>query len=58
MDIKKYFESIPHEILKAKLARIIKDKDMIKLLNSFVDVKCDGKINRDRGIPLGFYPSQ
>lgn len=58
MDIKKYFESIPHDILKAKLARIIKDHRIMTLLNDFVDVKCDGEINTDKGIPLGFYPSQ
>lgn len=58
MDIKKYFESIPHDILKVKLDRIIKDKQLLPLLHDFVDVKCDGVINKDKGIPLGFYPSQ
>lgn len=58
MDIEKYFESIPHDILKSKLKRKIRDKKMLKLLYSFIDIKYDGKINTEKGIPLGFYPSQ
>ncbi|MDO5328996.1 MAG: RNA-directed DNA polymerase [Coriobacteriia bacterium] len=57
MDIRKYFENVNHDILKAKLTKIIKDKKFLAVLCSFVDVRCDGEIIT-RGIPLGFYTSQ
>lgn len=51
MDVRKYFESIPHDILKAKLSRIIKDDRFLKVLFTIIDVQ-------DKGLPLGFYTSQ
>ena len=51
MDIKKYFESVPHEILKSKLEYQIKDDDILRILFEIVDVT-------DKGLPLGFYTSQ
>lgn len=51
MDIRKYFENIPHEILKRKLSRLIHDKQFLAVLYEIIDV-CD------YGIPLGFYTSQ
>ena len=53
MDIKKYFESVPHDILKKKLAKIIKDSAFLKVLYEIVDAVPDGK-----GMPIGFYTSQ
>lgn len=51
MDVRKYFESIPHYILKAKLKRIIKDKKFYNILCTVID-------STDKGIPIGFYTSQ
>ena len=51
MDIHHFFDSIPHEIIKAKLARKIHDDRMLDLLFKIIDVV-------DNGIPLGFYTSQ
>lgn len=51
MDIQKYFDSIPHYILKAKLHRIIKDKQFCQVLDTIIDVT-------EKGIPIGFYTSQ
>jgi len=51
MDIKKFFESVPHDILKDKLSRIIKDDRFLKILFEIIDVQ-------EVGIPLGFYTSQ
>lgn len=51
MDIHHFFDSIPHEILKAKLAHKIHDEQMLDLLFKIIDVV-------DVGIPLGFYTSQ
>lgn len=51
MDIKKYFNSIPHNVLKEKLNKIISDKHFLNLLYKIIDVN-------DIGIPIGFYTSQ
>lgn len=51
MDIRHFFDSIPHEILKAKLAKTIHDEKMLYLLDRIIDVT-------DNGIPLGFHTSQ
>lgn len=51
MDIRKYFDSIPHHILKAKLRRIISDYKFLEILFTIIDVQ-------EIGIPLGFYTSQ
>lgn len=51
MDIQKYFDSIPHEILKRKLAEIIHDKEFLDILYEIINAT-------EKGIPLGFYTSQ
>ena len=51
MDIRKYFNTIPHDVLKAKLAKIIRDKKFLSILYEIIDVV-------PHGIPLGFYTSQ
>lgn len=51
MDIEKFFQSIPHDILKEKLVRIIHDDEFLKVLFEVIDVV-------DIGLPLGFYSSQ
>lgn len=51
MDIHHFFDSIPHSVLKAKLAKYVKDELMLDLLYKIIDVT-------DSGIPLGFYTSQ
>lgn len=53
MDIRKYFDSIPHDILKAKLAKLIHDEKFLAVLNEIVDAT-----GTDKGIPIGFYTSQ
>ena len=51
MDIRKYFESIPHDILKEKIKRELKDEIMLRLIFEVIDAT-------DKGLPLGFYTSQ
>ena len=51
MDIRHFFDSIPHNILKEKLAKIIHDKKFLNVLNEIIDVI-------PNGLPLGFYTSQ
>lgn len=53
MDIRKYFDSVPHDILKAKLAKLIHDEKFLAVLNEIIDAT-----GADRGIPIGFYTSQ
>ena len=50
LDIRKFFDSIDHDILKAKLAKYIKDKKFLKLIYEVIDAT-------DNGLPLGFYTS-
>lgn len=53
MDIKKFFESVPHAILKDKFAKIIKDVRFLDVLNEVIDGP-----GGDLGMPIGFYTSQ
>lgn len=53
LDVKKYYPSIDHNILKAKYRRIFKDKDLLWLLDEIIDSTPD-----DVGIPIGNYLSQ
>lgn len=51
MDISKFFDSVPHDILKQKLADEIHDEKFLDVLYEIISVQ-------DIGIPLGFYTSQ
>ena len=53
LDIKKYYPSIDHKILKSLLRRKFKDKDLLWLFNRIIDSYPNGK-----GIPIGSYTSQ
>lgn len=51
MDIHKFFDSVPHDILKQRLQQIIKDDKFLHILFEVID-------ETDIGLPLGFYTSQ
>lgn len=51
MDIRKYFDSIPHDIYMEKLRKIIHDERFLAVLEEITEVV-------PKGIPLGFYTSQ
>lgn len=51
MDIRHFFDTVPHDKLKAKLKRKIKDQQMLDLIFKIIDVT-------EVGLPLGFYTSQ
>lgn len=53
LDIKKYYPNINHNILKAKLNKTFKDKDLLSLIGNIIDSLPDGV-----GLPIGNYTSQ
>lgn len=50
LDIKKFYPSIDHDILKAQLRKKFKDQDLLWLLNEIIDSA--------EGLPIGNYLSQ
>lgn len=50
IDIKKYYPSIDHDVLKSILRRKIKDNDLLNLLDEIIDTA--------QGVPIGNYLSQ
>jgi hypothetical protein len=55
LDIRKYFDSIDHEILKAQLRRLIKDKRVITLLDGIIG---SYETAPGKGVPIGNLTSQ
>lgn len=53
LDVKKFFPSINHDILKAIFRKKIKDKDLLWLLDEIVE-----SVPQDKGVPIGNYTSQ
>lgn len=53
LDVKKFYPSINHDVLKKLLRRKIKDNDLLWLLDLIID-----SIDGDTGIPIGSYLSQ
>jgi RNA-directed DNA polymerase len=50
LDVKKFYPSIDHDILKALLRRKLKDQDLLRLLDEIIDSA--------QGVPIGNYLSQ
>jgi hypothetical protein len=55
LDIRKYFDSIDHEILKTQLRRLIKDARVIYLLDCIID---SYDTTPGKGVPIGNLTSQ
>lgn len=53
IDFSKYFDNIPHDILCNKLAEIIKDENILKLLNYLINL-----FEGDKGVGIGSQISQ
>lgn len=53
-DVKKFFPSISHEILKATIRRTISDKEVLYLIDTIIDSAGENR----RGIPIGALTSQ
>jgi retron-type reverse transcriptase len=73
LDVKRYFPSIDHDVLKASLSRHIKDAQLLGLMNRIIDTAPDNRddaltyypgddlfspLQRRRGIPIGNLTSQ
>lgn len=55
IDVKKYFASIDHTVLKEKLKRIVKRDDVLSLLYNIID---SYNKEEDKGLPMGNQTSQ
>lgn len=55
LDIRKYFESVPHAHLIARLHRVFKDPDVIHWLEELIRGHCE---KEGRGLPIGSLTSQ
>lgn len=55
LDIRKYFDSIQHEILKTKLRRLFKDKILLNIFDAIID---SYSTMPGKGIPIGNLTSQ
>ena len=53
MDIRKYFDSVPHDRLITQLRRVVRDERFMRVIESLVNGP-----EGDCGIPIGFYTSQ
>lgn len=53
LDVRKFYPSIDHAILKATIRHSIKDAEVLELLDSIIDSLPNGK-----GVPIGNYLSQ
>ncbi len=56
-DIKKFFQSMDHTVLKRLLEMNFKDKDFLNLLNVIIDHKVPG-YSHGKGLPIGSLTSQ
>lgn len=59
LDIKKYFDSVDHQILKIHLSRIIKDEKCLNLLYGLIDsYSLSLPTENETGLPIGNLTSQ
>ena len=56
-DIRLYFDSVDHSILKGILWRILKDKQVLNILDKIIDHPLPGALP-DKGLPIGNLTSQ
>ncbi len=55
MDIHHYFDSVDHDVIKAKIRNKFHDERLVRLLFAIIDGHEDSP---GRGIPIGYYTSQ
>lgn len=67
-DVRHYYQSIDHEILKAQYRRLFKDQELLWALDEIIDsidtadaedlIRLDAHTDEHKGIPIGNYHSQ
>lgn len=55
LDVRKYFDSISHRLLKVRLQRLFKDKKLLAIFDKIID---SYSVEPTRGIPIGNLTSQ
>ncbi len=55
LDVRKFFDSIQHDVLKAQLARVFEDKKLLSIFNQIID---SYEAQPKRGLPIGNLTSQ
>lgn len=55
LDVRKYFDSISHEVLKEQLRKIYKDKQLLDVLGAIID---SYYVTEGKGLPIGNLTSQ
>ena len=55
LDVRKYFDSLDHDILKKQLYRLLKDKRVLEILARIIDSYC---VQPHKGVPIGNLTSQ
>lgn len=55
LDVRKYFDSIHHDVLKVKLRRLFKDRRLLAMMDAIID---SYEVTSGRGIPIGNLTSQ
>lgn len=58
LDVRKYYESINHGILKKKLSKLFKDKCLLDFFYEIIDSISTNETLPNTGIPIGNYASQ
>ena len=57
LDVKKFFDSVDHDVLKSQLRRKVKDRDLLGLMDLFIDHPVPWT-DPGKGIPIGNLTSQ
>lgn len=55
LDVRKFFASIQHDVLKGQLARLFKEEDLLSICYQIID---SYEASPDRGLPIGNLTSQ
>lgn len=55
LDVRKYFDSIKHDVLKKQLRRMYKDAKLLSIFDEIIDSYC---VEQGRGLPIGNLTSQ
>ncbi len=55
LDVRKYFDSVHHQVLKSQLRRMFKDKQLLYIFDKIID---SYEVEGGRGVPIGNLTSQ